>query len=464
MLEEPGLSCTSLEESVSYKHALNAQVSTLTKSLNEPDAVSPCLRKRKVDHEEVIKYYPTAAKRRFETQMLMGPGDPELAEGKFLCWCSEWISISLENWRKHILNCQHSKAKGVFSLEDMFNIAMSSSEKTIDNERQDKNVTPTYPSGIYGEEKLDPRKASKEDTGVHYDQYTTETGSNATNRGDVKNGHENGIATPYPIRKKRPNRTEEERLQEFLDDPQVKEVTPYQVLCRECNKWIKLRNNSRYCSVPWRCHKASCKWNAGSRENASAMALAGLSKNISPSHIESMQSSSSRHPNAKNPPGSVHPSLLSNPAITSSPRDSEPPLRARRLHAEGRKEILEADPNAELVEPYRVLCRLCQKWVKLRPKSTFCSAPWQSHIRRCIARCAKKGLTVPSASNLSEGKLNSRLITSGLEGSSAGGLRVDNDIMPKHRGRPRKNPAFGTTAQDVKESMESDRSYESEEL
>lgn len=73
-------------------------------------------------------------------------------------------------------------------------------------------------------------------------------------------------------------------------------------------------------------------------------------------------------------------------------------------------------------------------------------------------------LQVSSASNLKEGKLSSRLATAGLEGGSAASSRIDNDMTPKHRGRPRKNPAPETTLKDVKESMESDRSYESEEL
>lgn len=103
---------------------------------------------------------------------------------------------------------------------------MESSPKTRGNERRDRSIISTHLSGIHGEEELDLRKAGKEDTSVHYDSHTAETGQNASNRGDFENDLESGTATPYPIRRKRPNRTEEERLQEFLDDPQVKEVTP----------------------------------------------------------------------------------------------------------------------------------------------------------------------------------------------------------------------------------------------
>jgi hypothetical protein len=38
------------------------------------------------------------------------------------------------------------------------------------------------------------------------------------------------------------------------------------------------------------------------------------------------------------------------------------------------------------VEPHRVFCALCHKWVQLRQDSTFCAYPWQQHRSKCVIR------------------------------------------------------------------------------
>lgn len=59
-----------------------------------------------------------------------------------------------------------------------------------------------------------------------------------------------------PIR--RAKRTEQERIDYLANDPQVARFEAYRVLCAACDKWIRLRPNSTYCSIPWDAHRRSC--------------------------------------------------------------------------------------------------------------------------------------------------------------------------------------------------------------
>ena len=65
------------------------------------------------------------------------------------------------------------------------------------------------------------------------------------------------LANPPPKRR-RAKRTEEERIDYLRADPYVAQFEAYRVLCASCNKWIRLRPNSTYCSIPWDAHRKSC--------------------------------------------------------------------------------------------------------------------------------------------------------------------------------------------------------------
>jgi len=58
----------------------------------------------------------------------------------------------------------------------------------------------------------------------------------------------------------------------------------------------------------------------------------------------------------------------------------------RRRNAEQRAALLRADPLAANVEPNRVFCTMCHKWVQLRQDSSYCAYPWQQHRTKCLAR------------------------------------------------------------------------------
>lgn len=66
---------------------------------------------------------------------------------------------------------------------------------------------------------------------------------------------------------------------------------------------------------------------------------------------------------------------------------SFPPIHeSRRRNAEQRAATLRADTLVGEVEPNRVFCTLCKKWVQLRQDSSYCAYPWLQHRGKCLAR------------------------------------------------------------------------------
>ena len=96
-----------------------------------------------------------------------------------------------------------------------------------------------------------------------------------------------------------------------------------------------------------------------------------------PSPLASAQPSCSPQP----PPAAP---LSDPPLSTSTP--STTGSESRRRNAEQRAAQLRADPLLAQVEPHRVFCALCRKWVQLRQDSTFCAYPWQQHRTKCVIR------------------------------------------------------------------------------
>lgn len=86
------------------------------------------------------------------------------------------------------------------------------------------------------------------------------------------------------------------------------------------------------------------------------------------------------------PPTSGPP--LSSPASfhALTPSNYGPAHESRRRNAEQRAANLREDPYIAEVEPNRVFCKLCQKWVQLRQDSSYCAYPWIQHRQKCEAR------------------------------------------------------------------------------
>ncbi|KAI0675646.1 hypothetical protein C8Q78DRAFT_1005757 [Trametes maxima] len=278
-----------------------------------------------------------------------------------------------------------------------------------------------------------------------------------------------GDVSQPPAKRRRAKRTEEERIDYLRSDPYVAKFEAYRVLCASCDKWIRLRPNSTYCSIPWDAHRKSClakrvaktarpaddrnavfasdpnvkrfdnervlcrvceKWipiltdnNAAAvkmwmqhRSSCQPVSTPGPGASTSkfnianvpppPKHLLALASSSSLPP-----PQSVSarsavshsaaasaplPSPSASPAATTafatSFRDYTPnhfPQESRRRNADQRAAALRADPLLGEVEPGRVFCKLCQKWVQLRQDSTYCSYPWLQHRVKCLQRRQK---------------------------------------------------------------------------
>lgn len=67
---------------------------------------------------------------------------------------------------------------------------------------------------------------------------------------------------------------------------------------------------------------------------------------------------------------------------TSSITQSVSDHSKRKTEVE-RQTILETDPRTEEVRPYEVLCKTCQKWIKLGTKQRYALGNWRGHQKRC---------------------------------------------------------------------------------
>ncbi len=76
------------------------------------------------------------------------------------------------------------------------------------------------------------------------------------------------------------------------------------------------------------------------------------------------------------------------PAASHQPDASQPQAKRRRAKRteEERIDYLRSDPYVAKFEAYRVLCASCDKWIRLRPNSTYCSIPWDAHRKSCLAK------------------------------------------------------------------------------
>lgn len=275
------------------------------------------------------------------------------------------------------------------------------------------------------------------------------------------------LANPPPKRR-RAKRTEEERIDYLRADPYVAQFEAYRVLCASCDKWIRLRPNSTYCSIPWDAHRKSClskkmntkngyaldernallakdpdvrkfdaerilcnicdHWIPVSAENhsqavhkwlqhRSTCQKSGGQQGLSPTQPHPSSSSSiNTSVDAESVPPRMGPKEIPSPpnevkqplpnveaptptktvgALLNSPTSSfkdltptnfPPTHESRRRNAEQRAATLRADPLIGEVEPNRVFCTLCKKWVQLRQDSSYCAYPWQQHRSKCLAR------------------------------------------------------------------------------
>jgi len=155
-----------------------------------------------------------------------------------------------------------------------------------------------------------------------------------------------------PSKRRRAKRSEEERIHYLRSDPYVAQFEPYRVLCASCDKWIRLRPNSTYCSIPWDAHRKSC--------------LARKGCVI------------------------LHPFVIIYPY--STPRG--PSLPTYYSAKDAAPPFVVADPDARKYDGERVLCKVCNSWIFVGPLNQAAQA-WSQHR----ALCRPASPSAPSAAS-----------------------------------------------------------------
>lgn len=131
-------------------------------------------------------------------------------------------------------------------------------------------------------------------------------------------------------------RTEAQRHAVLLDDPQAQEVEPRRVLCRVCQKWIKLTSTTKYALANWQTHRMRC-------------------------------------------PGPVPaPRFLGR---TPSKPNFSP---GSRVATAERKIVLLNDPQVRACSPAHVKCGTCKSVVALEGEVDYDLTKWTEHKEKCI--------------------------------------------------------------------------------
>ncbi|KAJ7027713.1 hypothetical protein C8F04DRAFT_1237980 [Mycena alexandri] len=250
----------------------------------------------------------------------------------------------------------------------------------------------------------------------------------------------------------------EERNAMFTKDPDVRKFDSERILCGMCDKWLSTPTDDHLGAVQvWVQHRAACQKTVNALKNViySASASASASANLismdteerkpvissptgnasagpshralqpasptaRPPHPHSAPSASwPAHPtpipdananaNAAPPPPPRTPTHLPLPdaphlLLDLSPANYAAPHESRRRNAEQRAATLRADVLIREVEPNRVFCSLCTKWVQLRQDSSYCAYPWLQHRGKCLARYQRRAQKASEVASSAKGR------------------------------------------------------------
>lgn len=118
-----------------------------------------------------------------------------------------------------------------------------------------------------------------------------------------------------------------------------------------------------------------------------------VSRSAGPSECNALHAGGSQHtaqpgidPTSAIPKSGGVPGSPSSSFKDLTPTNFPPAHESRRRNAEQRAATLRADALVGEVEPNRVFCTLCKKWVQLRQDSSYCAYPWLQHRGKCLAR------------------------------------------------------------------------------
>ncbi|KAF9031198.1 hypothetical protein BDZ89DRAFT_1064048 [Hymenopellis radicata] len=180
-------------------------------------------------------------------------------------------------------------------------------------------------------------------------------------------------------------------LRQSVKDPDARKFDAERVLCAVCDTWIQVPvpDERQVCQA----HKAACRANAGSSSSSSVSVIA-IAQSQSPSSAAGAHAQGHSRPVASPshaPPPHVQ-SLSAHHSHNHADSRAPPPHfnESRRRNAEQRAATLRADSLILHVEPNRVFCSLCQKWVQLRQDSSYCAYPWLQHRTKCLVRSQKR--------------------------------------------------------------------------
>lgn len=330
-------------------------------------------------------------------------------------------------------------------------------------------------------------------------------------------------------KRRRAKRTEEERIKYLRADPYVAKFEAYRVLCASCDKWIRLRPNSTYCSIPWDAHRKSCLARQINSKNIYALEERNKILSSDPyvrkydaervlcsicdvwlslnadDHLQAIEtwnhhrasccktSSSSPTsprdtsinsvtrkrllpPSAPSHAGPTSPEapnisqqsfdpqlqLIAPPTFYAlHPVDYSPVNDSRRRNAEHRAQTLRADPLIGKVEPNRVFCTMCQKWVQLRQDSSYCAYPWLQHRGKCMARQQRRSEKAAELAQRKARKFTRRNdeehISDGYRGSERPESEDEMDLRIEER-HIRRNHVTNMESNEVIEAMGIQRS------
>ncbi|KAJ6518911.1 hypothetical protein C8R45DRAFT_949702 [Mycena sanguinolenta] len=136
-------------------------------------------------------------------------------------------------------------------------------------------------------------------------------------------------------------RTEAERIEYFNNQADAANIEPHNVTCTRCNKVVQLGRKQTYTVKPWEKHRKRCDQ------------MTAPSKSVADDG------------------GSVRSEMRSEAGGTVRTTEAQ------------RKEFLESDPRAETVQVDQVLCRKCQKWIRLSARTNYALGNWTTHQASC---------------------------------------------------------------------------------
>ncbi|KLO07147.1 hypothetical protein SCHPADRAFT_662155 [Schizopora paradoxa] len=187
------------------------------------------------------------------------------------------------------------------------------------------------------------------------------------------------------------------------------------VVCGTCRARIPFRDpqTGAFSLKRWDAHREACKSSTTSASQTNGHGEPGTAPSsppnptrghISPSAHMHIHPSSSAHHHLSS--SSYHHSASSGPPRISDspppsqnlPQQQQKKRRAKRTERE-RIAYLASDPYVAEFEAYRVRCGACQRWIRLRPNSTYCSIPWDAHRRSCLAKRGGGAAAPPNGSN-----------------------------------------------------------------